>query len=103
MSKSEVECLKEASAILETWNRRHHQAGIAMAIPLVASFIVIRLFPSVITETLMALVPAIGLTMGLMLIPEDFRSRRGSLTSAICFVAVIWAVALIAVLIRLFG
>ncbi len=74
-----------------------------MTIPVVAGFVMMRFFPSVYSDVVMAVAPTIALTTGIILIPEDFRSRRGSLTSAFCLVAAMWIVAVIVVLVRLLG
>jgi hypothetical protein len=74
-----------------------------MAIPLVAGFIMRSSFPSALTDVVMTVAAAISLTTGVLLIPEDFRSRRGSLTPAICLVAAMWAAALIVALFCLIG
>ena len=103
MERSEMQSLKRANDISRTWTRRHNQAGVLMAIPLVAGFIIMSLLPSSLSDIIMAVAPAIALTTGIFLIPEDYRSRRGSLTSAICLVATMWAVALVVALFRLLG
>jgi len=103
METSEVQTLKKANAILRTWTRRHNRAGVLMAIPLVAGFIMMSAFPSALTDIVMAVAPAIALTTGMFLIPEDFRSRRGSLIPAICLVAAMWAAAIVVALFRLIG
>jgi hypothetical protein len=103
MESGEVQALKKANAILRTWTRRHNQVGVLIAVPLVAGFIMVSLLPSAFSDTVLAVAPAIGLTTGVFLLPEDFRSRRGSLTSAICLVAAMWAMALIVALFRLLG
>jgi hypothetical protein len=98
METSEVQNLKKANAILQTWTRRHNRAGILMAIPLVVGFIVINVFPSALSDIILTVAPAIALTTGILSIPEAFRSRRGSLTTAICLVAAMWAAALLVTL-----
>lgn len=103
METSQAQTLKEAAAVLQTWTRRHNQAAVLMAIPLVAGVILINLAPSALSDIVMAAAPAMALTMGIFLIPEDLRSRRGSLTSAIGLVAAMWTIALVATLVRLLG
>ena len=104
METSQVQqALKRANAILQTWTRRHNQAGVLMAIPLVAGFVMMSLLPSALSDIVMAVAPASALTTGMFLIPEDFRSRRGSLTPAICLAAAMWAAALIVALFRFIG
>jgi len=103
METSEVQTLEKANAILRTWTRQHNQAAVLMAIPLVAGFIMRSSFPSALTDVVMTVAAAISLTTGVLLIPEDFRSRRGSLTPAICLVAAMWAAALIVALFCLIG
>ena len=72
METSEVQALKKANAIVRTWTRRHNRAGVLMVIPLVAGFIMMSLFPSLLSDIVMAVTPAIGLTTGMFVIPEDF-------------------------------
>lgn len=103
MDTSEVQTLRESQAILRTWIRQHNQAAVFMGIPLVAGFVMRNLYPSAFSDVVMAVVPAIALTIGIMLIPEDFRSRRGSMTSAICLLAAMWGAALVFSLMRLLG
>jgi hypothetical protein len=103
METSEVQNLKKANAILRTWIRQHNQAAVLMAIPLVAGFVMMNFFPSALSDVVLAVAPTIALTTGIILIPEDFRSRRGSMTFAICLVGVMWVAALIVSLIRLLG
>lgn len=100
---SEVQTLEKADAILRTWTRRQNQAAVRMAIPLVVGFVVMTFFPSAFSDIVLAVAPVISLTTGIFMIPEDFRSRRGSLVSAFCLVAAMWVFALIVALVRLLG
>ena len=43
----------------------------------------------------MAVGAAMGLTLGVSLIPEVFRSRRGSLKPAVCLVTAMWIGAIV--------
>ncbi len=103
METSEVQTLEKSNAILRTWTRRHNQAAVLMAIPLVAGIIMRSSFPPALTDIVMTVAPAISLTTGVILIPEDFRSRRGSLTLAISLVVAMWAAAFIVALFCLMG
>jgi len=103
METSEVQTHKKANAILRTWTRRHNQAAVLIAIPLVAGFVMVSFFPSAFSDIVLALAPAISLTTGIVLTPEDFRSRRGSLTSAFCLVAAMWVAAVVVTTVRLLG
>ncbi len=103
METTEVQTLKKANDILQTWTRRHNRAGVLMAIPLVVGFTVTNVFPSALSDIVLAVAPAIALTTGILSIPEAFHSRRGSLTTAICLVAAMWAAALLVTLFRVLG
>jgi hypothetical protein len=93
MITPEVLNLQKANAIQKAWNRQHKRAAVLMAIPLLAGFVCARLAPPVLGNIGMAVGPAMGLTIGLALIPEDFRSRSGSLTPAVWLVAAMWVAA----------
>lgn len=103
METSEVQNLKKATVILQTWNRRHNQAALVMAIPLVTGFVMLRICPSGFSDLFMTVAPVISITTGIFMIPEDFRNRRGSLATAFCLVAVMLVGAVIVALLRLFG
>lgn len=103
MESTEVQNLEKANAIFQTWNRRHNQAAVLMAIPLVTGFVMMRICPSEFSDVFMTVTPVISMTTGIFLIPEDFRNRRGSLATAFCLVAVMLAGAVIVAYLRLFG
>jgi hypothetical protein len=94
MQHNEVPNLQKGNAILKAWNRQHCRAALLMAIPLLAGFVFAHFAPPVLGNLGMAVGPALGLTIGLALIPEDFRGRTGSLTQAIWLVAAMWMAAL---------
>jgi hypothetical protein len=98
METSEVQALEKANAIMRAWTRRHNQAAVLMAAPLVAGFVMMSFFPSAFSDVVLAFTPVISLTTGVFLIPDDFRSRRGSMTSAFCLVAAMWGVAVLVAL-----
>jgi len=103
MTTHEVSNLQKANVFLQEWNRQHNRASILMAIPILAGFVLARFAPPVLGNIGMAAGPAIGLTIGLALIPRDFRSRSGSLTPAIWLVAAMWIAALGTVVLSLMG
>jgi hypothetical protein len=103
MITPEVSNLQKANGFLQVWTRQHNRAAILMAIPLLASFVVARFTPPVLGNIGMAVGPAIALTIGLAMIPRDFRSRSGSLTPAIWLVAAMWIAALGTVVFSLTG
>ena len=103
MDTSEEQTQEKANAILRTWTRRHNQAAVRIAIPLVAGFVMVSFFPSAFSDIVLAVAPVISLTTGIFLTPEDFRSRRVSLTSAFCLVAAMWVAAVVVTVVRLLG
>ena len=103
METSEVQTLEKANAILRTWTYRHNQAAVLIAIPFVVGFVMITFIPSAFSDIVLAVAPVISLTTGIFMIPEDFRTRRGSLNSAFCLVAAMWVGAVIVALVRLLG
>lgn len=103
METSEVQHLEKANAISRAWTRQHNKAAVLMAIPIVAGFVMMNFFPSVFSDVVLAVAPVIAMTTGILLIPEDFRSRRGSMISAIFLVVAMWVAALVFCLIRLLG
>ena len=95
MTTSEVQNFEKANAILRAWTKRHNEAALSIASPLIASFILARFFPSAFGTVAMAVGAAMGLTLGVSLIPEVFRSRRGSLKPAVCLVTAMWIGAIV--------
>lgn len=102
MKTIEVQKLEEANVLVREWNKQHYRAACFMAIPLIVGFLAEQIVPSggIIA---MAVGPAIGLSTGVCLIPNDFRGRSGSLTLARCLVAAMWIAALVSVLFSLLG
>jgi hypothetical protein len=103
MTTPEVPYLHKAHAFLQEWNRQHYRASILIVIPVLAGFVLAEVPPPVLGNIGMAVGPAIGLTIGLALIPRDFRSRSGSLTPAMWLVAAMWIAALGIVVLSLIG
>jgi hypothetical protein len=98
METHDVQTLKGAIAISQTWTRRHNQAAVLMALPLVVSFVMVSLFPSAVSTFAIVVASATALTVGICLIPEDFRSRRGSLITGLLLVLAMWAIAVMVAL-----
>lgn len=90
MTTPEAANMQKASAILRALNKQHKKTAALMAIPLLAGFACAQFAPPVLGSIAIALAPAAALTIGLALIPTDFRTRTGSLTPAICLVAALW-------------
>ena len=86
----EVSDLEKANAHLQAWKRQKITASLLMAIPLVAGFVLAEFAPAALGNTAISLGCAIGLTIGVCVIPKDFRSRSGSLTPAISLVTALW-------------
>jgi hypothetical protein len=86
----EVSDLEKANAHLQAWTRQQITASLLMAIPLVAGFVLAEFAPAALGNTAIPLGCAIGLTIGVCVIPKDFRSRSGSLTPAISLVTALW-------------
>jgi hypothetical protein len=103
MKTIEAQNLEEASEFLREWTRKHHKAALFMAVPLILGFLAARIVPSALESIPMAVGSAIGLSMGVCLLPNDFRSRSGSLMPAICLVAAIWIAALVTTVFSLLG
>jgi hypothetical protein len=103
MEVSQTQALKNATASVQAWTHRHNQAGALIALPLVVGFVMISVFPSALSDIVLAVAPAMALTTGMLLIPESFLSRRGSLVLANGLLAATWAIALLIVLLRLLG
>lgn len=94
---------EDANDILQEWNRRHHLAGLYMSIPLVGGVLLATMCSSPVSDIAMSIASALGLTVGVSVIPDSFRSRRGSLKPALCLIAVMWLMALLVTIIQLFG
>jgi hypothetical protein len=103
MITPEITNLQKAIAIQKAWNRQHNKAALLMAIPLLAGFFCARFAPPVLGNIGMAFGPAIGLTIGLVMLSRDWRSRSGSLTPAICLVAALWLSAVVVTVLSLIG
>lgn len=103
MKPTEVSSLQKANAILQQWNRQHYRAALLVVVPVLAGFVLAECAPPVPGSIGMAVGPALGLTLGLALIPADFRSRSGSLTPAICLVAAMWIAALCIAVVSFIG
>lgn len=103
MTTPEVSNMQKANAILQQWNRQHYRAALLTAIPVLAGFVLAEYAPPVLGNIGMAVGPAIGLSIGLALIPGDLRSRSGSLIPAICLVAAMWTAAFCVVVLSLIG
>jgi hypothetical protein len=103
VNTDEISNLEKANAILQAWTRQHNRAGLLMAIPLVAGFVLAQSVPPALGNIAMVVGPAIALTLGLFLIPTDFRSRSGSLTPAICLVTGMWIAAVAVAVFSLVG
>ena len=94
---------EDANAAQQEWNRRQHLAGLYMAIPLVAGFLLATEFSSPVNEIAMSIASAVALSVGVSVIPDSFRSRRGSLVPAFCLIGAMWAMALLVTLVLLVG
>ncbi len=103
MKTIEVQKLEEANNFLRAWTKQHNKAAFFMAMPMIAGFLAARIFPSGLGLIAMSVGPAIALSIGVRLIPNDFRSRSGSLTPAICLVAAMWISALVSIVFSLLG
>jgi hypothetical protein len=86
----EVSDLEKAIAHQQAWTRQQITASLLMAIPLVAGFVLAEFAPAALGNTAIPVGCAIGLTIGVCVIPKDFRSRSGSLTPAISLVTALW-------------
>lgn len=103
MKTIEEQKLEDTNHFLRAWNKQHYKAGLFVAIPSIAGFLAAQIVPSPFGIIAMAVGPAIGLSIGVRLIPNDFRSRSGSVTPAICLVVAMWIAALVTTVSSLLG
>lgn len=103
MKTIEVENLEKANHSCQEWNRQHHRAALFMAVPLIFGFLAARIAPPTVGNISMAVSSAMAFSLGVCLIPNDFRSRSGSLTPAMGLVAALWIAALVTAVVTLLG
>ena len=101
--QEELNAPEGANTAQQEWNRRQHLAGLYMAIPLIVGFLIATEFPPPVSEIAMGIASALGLTVGVCVIPDSFRSRRDSLKPAFCLIAAMWLLAAFVTLLQLTG
>ncbi len=94
---------ERASELLQAQNVRQLEASVQMAIPVVAGFAIAALTHSALGNPAISIGCALGLTAGVVSLPDSFRNRRGSLTTAKGLVAAMWVMAAITTAISLIG
>lgn len=97
IASNKADELREAHERLQAWTRQHNLAAVLIGAPVIAGFVVAGCVPNALASAVVALGSAVGLTLGLATIPDDFRSRNGSLKLAIGLVAAMWVAAAVVV------
>ena len=92
----------ESQLLILSQKRQQNSTTLLSLITIVVVFILPRFIPSPFAEWVMGFGCAILMTIMVCQQPESFRSRSGSMNQAICLVAALWIVAVVASVLPLF-